>query len=202
MLLRTWQEVKSKASTIRNIYEKGGGIIFPDKIYDKSFLSLALCPFISSSISDFVNALKEKEGKIPPPYLYFSDGKYIKKFFFLKNFEEDLLNRLFEIQEIILVSIPNLKINISRIGIRIQRDENINELLSIVGGIALCIPIKDTQTFSDRVDVTFIGEMQIESYLPTYIEAIDMSTVRIIYYGSTNRNLIFEKLSQTGVKVI
>lgn len=199
MVIKTWEEIKSKASTIRNIYEKGGGIIFPDKIYDKSFLSLGICPF-SNSINDFVNILKGE--RIPPPFLYFSDRKYIKKFFFLKNFEEKLFDLISELHDLILVSIPNLKINISKIGIRVQRDKNINELLGIIGGIALCIPIKNGQIFAERADITFIGDTQIQSYLPTYIEAVDMNTVRVIYEGSTNRSLIFEKLSQIGIKVM
>lgn len=202
MLVRTWEEIKSKASTIRNIYEKGGGIIFQDKIYDKSFLSLAICPFISNSITDFINTLKEKGERVPPPYLYFSNEKYIKRFFFLKNFEEKLFNLISGFYDIILVSIPNLKINIPKIGIKVQKDNNINELLGIIGGIALCIPIKIGQIFAERVDITFIGDIQVQSYLPTYVEGVDINTVRIIYEGSTNRSIIFEKLNQIGIKII
>ncbi|MCS7213364.1 MAG: hypothetical protein NZ927_03990 [Candidatus Calescibacterium sp.] len=199
--LKRWDEVKSKSSTIRDIYEKGGGIIFADKVLDKNFLTLAVCPFISKSFEDFTKATREARN--PPPYLYIKDEKYISKFFFLKNFEEVILRKILNTEEFIFVSVPNLKISQKKIGIRLHRDKDINELIGILGGLALCIPISSQklEMFNHRADIVLIGDENIQSNFPTFLECVDENSVRIFYEGSFSKYYVSEKLTQYGIKV-
>lgn len=193
--------IKSRASTIRDIFEKGGAIVFPDR----EFFALGISPFFVSSFMEFVNSIRQNFPSVPPPFLYLKEERYISRFFFIKRFEEGML-RIFEgFDGVLFSAVPNLKIPYRKVGIKLVKEDIPKDILEIIGGVLLCVPIRKEiiePVFSDRLDVIFVKDGSAGNNFPTYVEAVSQDTVRVIYEGKIQRHTLSEFLLPYGLKVM
>lgn len=203
--IRDWSQLKSRASTIRDFYEKGGGIVFLDQLFgERLFLSLAVCPFMTRAFDDFSSVVRGRKSVFPPPYLYFRNEKHITRFFFFRKFEERIFGLISGFEDIVFVAVSTLRISHPKIGMRISRQQNISELLDILGGLVICLPIERDvlRLFRERADIVFIGDESVQGQFPTYVEAIDQNTIRMVYEGVTPKHTVAERLANHGIRVM
>ncbi len=201
-----WKDIAKLSSAIKSIFEKGGGIIFPEKGY----FSIGLNPFLSTTVKRVFDEFStDYSGRIFP-YIIPSNENIARKLFFFSE-RELFLWKLIVAKNIDMIlvlrtTLQHISRIVGKVGLINPQLDSTKNLLNIVGGIMICFPISENRNpIYSQEKILQIGTKILEDYFfikilpekrgfPTFIEIV-ADSVKINYEGTVRKADISENFA-------
>lgn len=139
-------ELNGNAEKIRDSYERGGIIIFPDS----SIFVCGVLPFSKSAVercSKLVEDMSSGVSRFPLPYILVKNANIAMRFGFFSEQEKFIVSMLWRYPVVIMVRssfhLSHKLIYLGKIGIKFSSSYLTDQLLSICGGVMGVFPISD-----------------------------------------------------------